>query len=97
MKYYPDDIVEIISARWRTLDDMEWNVRYYYERSSDPPPVIGQRFKVKRVSAISARRPEETLLFSEYPQLYAEVRAVKLHYRPFRNRLRAFWDNLSIR
>lgn len=97
MKYYPDDIVEIISAKWRTIDDMEWGDRRYYERSSDPPPIIGQRFKVKRVSTVSPSLPEEALLFSDYPRLYAEVRAVKLYCRPFRNKLRAFWDNLSIR
>ena len=49
MKYYKGDIVEIITARYKSWNDIPAHERGYYLNCKEPAPTIGQRFRVAYV------------------------------------------------
>lgn len=47
MKYFKGDIIEIITARYKSWNDIPDHERGYFENQNEPAPTIGQRFEVK--------------------------------------------------
>jgi hypothetical protein len=57
MKFYKGDIVEIITGRYKSWNEIPAHERAYFENQNQPAPIIGQRFRVDNVyqDSISAR------------------------------------------
>ncbi|WBC28403.1 hypothetical protein RPMD05_22 [Rhodobacteraceae phage LS06-2018-MD05] len=47
MKYFKNDIVEIITANYKSWNDIPNHERGYYKNQNEPAPTIGQRFRIK--------------------------------------------------
>lgn len=50
MKYFKGDIVEIVTAKYKSFNDIPLSERGYYENQGIPAPFIGQRFRVNSIS-----------------------------------------------
>lgn len=86
MKYYKNDIVEIITSKYKSYEDVPKHEIVYYTNQGKSVPFIGQRFKVDIVT------PEYvanwTLLDFD---IYIEKRFVTLYKRPLINHIKAFF------
>ncbi len=49
MKYFKNDIVEIITAKYKSWNDIPNHERGYFENQNEPAPTIGQRFRIKTI------------------------------------------------
>lgn len=87
MKYYEGDIVEIITAKYKSWSDIPRHERGYFENQEEPAPTVGQRFRVYFISenSISAKTPRGLPCLSIHPD------CVMLYKRSFRNKIRALF------
>ena len=51
MKYYKGDIVEILTSKYRSWNEIPAYERGYFENQNLPAPTIGQRFRVAGISS----------------------------------------------
>lgn len=49
-KFYKGDIVEIITSKYKSFNDLSESERLYYQNQNPPCPFIGQRFRVNSIS-----------------------------------------------
>jgi len=87
MRYYSGDIVEIITARYKSYDQIPLNERAYYDHHRMPAPYRGQRFRIAVAYPLLYARfvyqGHQNLIYGITPD------HVKLYHRPWRNRFRA--------
>ena len=89
MRYKKGDIVEIITAKYKSWNDIPPHEKAYYETQDIPAPFIGQRFRVWKT------RDDKGLLF--YRKRTGDIMSpfwnvhkdhVRLYKRPFINYLK---------
>ena len=47
MKYFKGDIVEIVTAEFKSVQDVPAHRKGYFENQGEPVPYVGQRFRVQ--------------------------------------------------
>lgn len=83
VKYYKDDIVELITAKYKDNLSVPPEDIGYYENQGLPIPFVGQRFRVRDSSKNGQRvwggNPNRSI------SILCQTCNVRLYKRPFRN------------
>lgn len=83
-KYYIGDIVEIVTAKYKSWEDIPQHERHYFENQNEYAHTIGQRFEVRVIT-------NEGVLYAvinNRMQLRANPECVRLISRKFINRIK---------
>lgn len=83
-KYYIGDIVEIVTAKYKSWEDIPHHERHYFETQKEYAPTIGQRFEVRVIT-------DKGILYAVINnrlQLRTEPSCVRLIRRSLINRIK---------
>lgn len=91
MKFYKGDIVEIVTAKYNSWNDIPTHERIYFENQREPAPTIGQRFIVNGIS----KENKYYAMINNRLCLLTSYDCLCLYKRPIINHIKAFVDILK--
>lgn len=89
MEYLKNDIVEIITAKYKSWNDIPQHERGYFENQNEPAPTIGQRFRVKIIGANLYAEINDKICLGVHPD------CVMLFKRPLINKIHALCTKIK--